>query len=294
MAGLESLALTADLTADGRGAVSTSLRPGTWSQLRWAPANALLLLVAAPWAPLFWLLLAGSGWLARRRQAPPAWWGLWAFALLANLRLVLTGFASGLAAAPALAVLWWLMANRWKDQPLARRGSSATGASRSGRVLRGESGRSSARAQSFLQWPTSLAKQRTWPHPGGREGRTGSRCSAGRRRATGCNRQAPIFATGWGAHWYLLTGHPNPTAFDVVMAGMGSTEPERTELWQALTAAPPHAIFISAKRPASDVMGALGLKSWWQRAAHDYTDRAPAGVSTWKLFFQVETQQLGT
>ena len=61
-------------------------------------------LVSLPWVPLVPLLLGGRP-LPRRRSLPAAWWALWTYALLLIGGLVLTGYASGLAVAPALAAL---------------------------------------------------------------------------------------------------------------------------------------------------------------------------------------------
>ena len=110
LAGLSVAALIApDLLGTSGREVLAGLRAGAWPAVRVAPAILLQWLAAAPWGLLFWVLL-WAGWAARRKDAPPAWWGLWAFALLANLRYVPTGYANGFAVAPALAALWWLAA----------------------------------------------------------------------------------------------------------------------------------------------------------------------------------------
>ena len=110
LAGLSVAALIApDLLGMSGREVLAGLRAGAWPAVRVAPAILLQWLAAAPWGLLFWVLL-WAGWAARRKDAPPAWWGLWAFALLANLRYVPTGYANGFAVAPALAALWWLAA----------------------------------------------------------------------------------------------------------------------------------------------------------------------------------------
>ena len=83
------------------------LRTGDLGQLTFDPVYVLTWLAALPWGPLVPLLL-WAGWIGRRRDAPPAWWGLWAFAVLTTLRYVTTGYAFGGAIAPALAVLGWL------------------------------------------------------------------------------------------------------------------------------------------------------------------------------------------
>ena len=82
------------------------VRSGVWSGLRLYPQVALQWIAAVPWSLLNPALL-WVAWRGRRERHPAAWWGLWAFALMANLRFTFTGYAAGLAIAPALAVLWW-------------------------------------------------------------------------------------------------------------------------------------------------------------------------------------------
>jgi hypothetical protein len=64
------------------------------SGLSLALGRSLQWLVAVPWALLTPILVIVA-WGGRRQHAPPAWWGLWAFALLTNLRLTFTGYSAG-------------------------------------------------------------------------------------------------------------------------------------------------------------------------------------------------------
>ncbi len=101
------------------------VRTGAWAGLRVHPEVALQWLAAAPWSGLTWALL-WAGWRGRRAQLAAAWWGLWAFALLSNLRFTATGYASPAAVAPALAVLWRLWrASEESLPPVILSGSAA-------------------------------------------------------------------------------------------------------------------------------------------------------------------------
>lgn len=110
-AGLAAAAALAAITPDlfavsGREALSL-VRRAAWGELRFYPVVALQWLAAVPWSALSFVLL-WAGWRGRRGGLPPAWWALWACALLANLRYTFTGYAAGPAVAPALAVCWRL------------------------------------------------------------------------------------------------------------------------------------------------------------------------------------------
>ena len=112
--GLGIMAVASAVTL--RFAPQAALSEISW---RWWVSGVLQWLVAAPWALLTPLLL-GAAWLGRRYHAPPAWWTLWSFALLANLRLLLLGFSSGVAIAPALAVFAWLATAQHSRNAAAR------------------------------------------------------------------------------------------------------------------------------------------------------------------------------
>lgn len=246
-------------------------------------------LSALPWAPVMPLLLL-VGWLARRRAMAPAWWALWAYAVIANLRLFLTGYTSGLAVAPALAVFWVFVDHWFGDAPqdlrIARRLALAMFAGLTALGLVGQvvvpndlfngprvwvdSAIGPLRvAQPYLERYESMAAFVDQAVPD----------------------SAPIFSGDYGAQWYLVTKHPNPTAFDVVIAGMGLSGPEASSLERALLAQPPAAVIVPElwqTEPDPVHSDALAMRrnlpAWWQRFGEDYTDATPPGVATWRVF----------
>lgn len=292
---------------------------------------------AAPWAMLTpALLVAGMvGW--RRWPQPPAWWGLWAFALLANLRPLFTGYSSGLAVAPGLAALWWLAQAALSDanpsvppfvvtasavspsvvtpsavSPFVVTASAVRDGSR-----RLKSPRHGALVLLALVAAVNLLAQALTPDaafsaPRRRlntvlgpaavwDGLAATEMAALQAELT---RRVPageaIFSTGWGSGWYLLADRRNPTAFDVVLEGLGASGPEAAELEAALLAATPAAVLLpveqwqpppgpirrSRDRDAQAVRRELA--AWWETLPRDYVEATPADVTGWVLLLRAE------
>lgn len=338
------LALTAALIAPVLLAPSladSSAPLAVWST---APGRALQWLVAVPWSLLTPALVAAA-WIGRRRRFPAAWWGVWAFALLVNLRLLLTGYSSGLALAPGLAVLGRLLMveprpgdrgrSNHHEVCLRRLGQSTqidfatvAAVSTAERIALG-----SNQANQGNRRP-SVSERRRWPRAAaallvvlaaanllGQALTPDVAFNAPRRwldtslgpvampaspqTATLAEIQAElpwrvpvgetIFATGWGAGWYLLAGRANPTAFDVVLDGLGVDAPEAAALLAALERRPPAAVLMPSEqwhvalpgsRRGRDIDAAAvraGLARWWDTLAHNYVEApSPAGAD-WVL-----------
>ena len=284
LAAVAMLLLLADSVVEGRRAAITALLNGGWRHVHVSLAHVAVLLIAAPWAPLLWLLIA-SAWLVRR-QASPAWWGLWAFAVLSNLRPALTGFASGLAAGPALAVLIWAAATRWPRAQVMRRAGIGLAALAVLNV-----GLQAAVPDPLFNGPravllTSLGVVRA---PAGRAQEAAAVQAAIKAQTPD---GAPLVGIGWAAQWYLLTGHPNSTAFDVLFPGMGGSGPERAPLEAALAATPPQVIVLSARLPVDVQMERAGLELWWRLVAARYR---PFSVlaDEWMLLISTQSVSLG-
>ncbi len=292
-------------------------------------------LAAVPWAILTPALLAAAV-VGRSRPLPPAWWGLWAFALLANLRPLLTGYSSGLALAPGLAVLWWWgfevprkgepfvvttsVVRRGPEErlksPLRRRGGEPFVGTTSV-VRRGAEGRlksplrrgwvvgllgclaainllgqvltPAAAFSAPRRWlDTTLGPLAVWDGPAAEE-MAALQAELRRRIPAG----ETIFATGWGAGWYLLADRANPTPFDVVLAGLGTDGPEAADLQATLLAAPPAAILLPVEqwRPAPgpirrsrdyDAQAVrTGLAAWWETLPRAYVELTPERATDW-------------
>ncbi len=299
LAGLSVVILIApDLLGMSGREMLAGLRAGAWPVVHVAPTVLLQWLVAAPWGLLFWVLL-WAGWAVRHKGVPPAWWGLWAFALFANLRYVPTGYANGFAVAPALAALWWLAANPSLVLNTPAGLFDGKRGQRAGLLLLVALAATNLIAQ-MLSPATSLEPPRAWVQtslgPIATDPLTGDemiRLQDALRPLRPAD--APIFATGWGPGWYLATGRPNPSAFDAVLAGLGTRGQDAAAIQDALARRPPVGVIVPSEQwlPAPpDATGSRyrdaaavqsGLSAWWARLREQYDDRTPAGVQSWVL-----------
>lgn len=267
---------------------------------RWWVSGVLQWLVAAPWALLTPLLLAAA-WLGRKYHAPPAWWTLWSFALLANVRLLLLGYSSGVAIAPALAVFAWLAtAHRAATQP--------PGAASQGRW------RPAALAILLALTTLNLLAQALTPDVPARADRAWLSTSLGdiaigdpagaaqvaAIQASIASQALPddaLFAHGWGAAWYLLTGRTNRTPFDVVLGGMirpGGAEAVRLE--SQLLQQPPAVVVLpveywppgSEVEPTPNPAFALpgNLQGWWDSLRQDYAAAPSPDWAKWVVLWR--------
>ena len=267
---------------------------------RWWVSGILQWLVAAPWALLTPLLLAAA-WLGRRYHAPPPWWALWAFALLANLRLLLLGYSSGVAIAPALAVFVWLATahtaatqrpgssgqQRWRPAALTVL-LLLTGANLVAQALTPDVPVRAQRA-----WLSTTLGAIAISDPAGA-------AQAAEIQANLAQQALPddtLFAHGWGAAWYLLTGRANQTRFDVVLGGMfgpGSAEAEQME--NSLLQQPPAIVILpvdywppgSELAPTPNPYFALpgNLQRWWDSLRQDYVAAPAIDSAKWVVLWR--------
>ncbi len=291
LAGL--IALLPDLAAEDGQTFLLALRSGTWATLHWTPAAIPTWIAAGAWGPIFFLLL-WVAWRVRRQPLPPAWWGLWAYATLANLRFVMTGYGSGFALGPALAVLWYvwvetetfagvmtILPARPRRRALAATLLIALGlANLAGQALSRDAYFNQPRA-----WiDTALGPIRL------EAGRAAEAQTILAELRTSLTPDETIFVFGWGGGWYLASERPNRTAFDLVLTGLGTSGAEAHRLQAELTAAPPSAVILSSEfwQPASGSVPAHGdalrqLDVWQPRLQRDYNQKPLPGVSSWML-----------
>ncbi len=251
----ERLAVLGSCALDGISRVLPALLvQGAEEGVIWTPAQALNV-VALPWAPLLPLLLV-LGWLTRGRSLPAAWWVLWTFAVTSSLRLLLTGYASPFAVAPALALAWTTLEQRWSGQPhRLRRGQRCAVALLVGWMALGLAAQWIIPNPLFngaRVWVSSALGHVRIPRAVVAEHEAVAAFVAARAPAG-----EPLFAAGYGAQWYLLTGRANPTAFDLLIAGMGAGGREAAQVQSALLAAPPAAVILPGWWPPPGTAEAL-------------------------------------
>lgn len=276
--------------------LSTVLGGGESRALTATPAN-LLFLVSLPWAPTVPLLLAAA-WSSRHRALPAAWWAVWSYALLSNLRLTLTGYASGLAVAPALAVLWVWLTERTSASPQALRCSRRLALAVLGGLAMLNLAAQAVVPDSFYNAPRAWVQTAIGPIkvPKASQAELVSLAATIDHQVAA---EAPIFAAGWGAQWYLLSGRPNPTAFDIALLGIGMSGPEAADVERALLAHAPSAVVLpSSWQMEADTPAAAGvaqsdaasarhnLPAWWRMLDQDYVDRTPPEIRHWRLLFR--------
>jgi hypothetical protein len=297
-AGLAALAVTLSYALGGISRVLPALLAwGAEEGVIWTPAQALNV-VALPWAPLLPLLLV-LGWLARGRSLPVAWWVLWTFAVTSSLRLLLTGYASPFAVAPALALAWTTLEQRWSGQPhRLRRGQRFAVALLVGWMALGLAAQWIIPNPLFngaRVWVSSALGHVRIPRAVVAEHEAVAAFVAARAPAG-----EPLFAAGYGAQWYLLTGRANPTAFDLLIAGMGAGGREAAQVQSALLAAPPAAVILPGWWPPPGTAEALPrdareaslyLPLWWQSLQADYVDQTPQDVNGWRVLLRRTAQE---
>lgn len=267
---------------------------------RWWVSGVLQWLVAAPWALLTPLLL-GAAWLGRRYHAPPAWWTLWSFTLLANLRLLLLGYSSGVAIAPALAVFAWLATahtaaaqppgetspSRWRPVALAIL-LALTGVNLLAQALTPD-----VPARAHRAWLSTSLGDIAIGDPAGAAQAATIQASVARQASP----DDALFAHGWGAAWYLLTGRANRTPFDVALGGMfgpGGAEAARLEtlLLQQQPAVvilpveywPPGSELKPTPNQKFSVSG--NLQHWWDRLRQDYVAAPSSDSAKWVVLWR--------
>ena len=300
-AALASLALGIALVASSvllRFGPDRALAEISW---RWWVSGVLQWLVAAPWALLTPLLL-GAAWLGRKYQAPPPWWALWSFALLANLRLLLLGYSSGVAIAPALAVFAWLATahdaaaaqppaassqNRWRPAALAIL-LILTVVNLLAQVLTPD-----VPARARRAWLSTSLGAIAIDNPAGAAQAAAIQASIADQALPG----DALFAHGWGAAWYLLTGRANRTPFDVALAGMfgpGSAEAVQMEL--SLLQQPPAVVVLPVDYwpPGSELEATPNpffslpgnLQQWWDSLRQDYAAAPSSDSAKWAVLWR--------
>ena len=91
----------------------------------------------------------------------------------------------------------------------------------------------------------------------------------------------PLFVSGGAPGWYLVSGRRNPTRFDALVEGLGTTEPEVSDLLAALRADPPAVVMIERGMGST---ADYSHEKLWSAIGHVYTRRTMAGLHSWEMF----------
>jgi hypothetical protein len=208
--------LLALLLAEGRNALHAA---GVVGQMVWVGVLPLIL-----WAV----------WRYRARGLPPAFMILAAYSVTVNLRFFLLGdFAPAAAGTTALALVLLVQGGIWRPP---------------------------SRAGWFVLAPLVLLlalepEMRTWRRPGSLHPvatvlgevrlprREATRVVTMRDALAGAPRGG-LFVAGGGPGWYLVIPRRNPTFFDALHYGLGTTEPEAGRIMKELRSDPPAVVMF--------------------------------------------------
>jgi hypothetical protein len=90
-----------------------------------------------------------------------------------------------------------------------------------------------------------------------------------------------LFVSGPGPGWYLISGRNNPTRFDVIFHGLGTTEPEVTQLLDDLRSNPPAVVLFRRGFPNPESMSRQ--KIWFAVGLPD-SSRITTPDGRWTLY----------
>ena len=205
--------------------------------------------------------LAWIGWRARARLRSPGFWIAWVYVLCVNFRFFLYGEFCAAATGPAAAMTCLAMRERWLPQPM-RVGWCALA------IVMLASLQSEINA---ITRPRHAARLDT------RFGsiRVPPRTAAAIENVRATLDAAPpgtLFVSGAGPLWYLLSGRQNPTAFDMLIPGMGTTAPEVARLLADVRTHPPTLVILEDEPMSTDDYSTDIL---WRAIGQVYTPLAP-------------------
>jgi hypothetical protein len=216
-------------------------------------------------------VLLWVGWKARSRAGLGAFWVVWVFAVVLSFRWAALGLFPPAALGPAVALFAASV-----DLELLRLPT------RPGLlVLIGLLVLSSVETElKSLVGPGSAVEVETSLGPV----RTDRRFSATIDTVSGELTRlpaGPLFVSGWGPGWYLVSGRENVTRFDGLLEGLGSTGVEARELLERIRAEPPEVILLDRHlQPSRDYSHEILFAAVGVPYASVLTD--PAG--RWEVF----------
>jgi hypothetical protein len=215
--------------------------------------------------------LAWLAWRGRRSSLAPEFWVVCVYAVGVNLRLFLHGWPCAVAAGPVAALVWHLVRRGIVPRP-SRAGFAVVALVAVVLPLRGEI-RSISRPWRSEPVATQLGTVRAPGHMAGEIEEVRPHLDAA---AAG-----PLFVLGGGPGWYLVSGRRNPTRFDVVWNGIGTTEPEASRILADLRSYPPAVVIVERDFDGAPL---LSREKVWAAIGATYALHARTRSGRWEVY----------
>ena len=204
--------------------------------------------------------LVWAAWAARRADVPAGFWVLCTYALTVSGRWFLLGTSAVAAAGPAALVLCLLVRHRVLRRPTPAGWLALT---------------------VFLLFSSIESESRSLRQPGRLEpvatvlgtvrlSEPEARNFEFIRSTLAAAPEGGLFVAGGGPGWYLVSNRPNPTRFDAIWFGLGTTEPEASQILADLRKDPPAVVVVER---GFRIPETLALAKIW--AAAGRSDSAP-------------------
>ncbi len=231
-------------------------------------------------AEVSWLgflpLLLWIGWTARGAQVSAGLWVLWIYCITVSLRWFLLGSFTPAAAGPMGLLMCMLVKERVLPGPTPA-GWIALATFLSFSSV--ESELSSLRRPTLLEdVKTTLGTVRL---PASISGDIESI-----RIDLDAAPPGGLFVAGGGPGWYLLSDRQNPTRFDVLFAGIGTTEPEAAQILDDLRVNPPAVVIFERDFHATQT---LSPERIWNAIGESGAARVGSSDGRW-TFWHVDRQ----
>ena len=214
--------------------------------------------------------LAWAGWRVRKSSMPPGFWILWVYSITVGLRWFLVGDFRAVAAGPAGLIICLLVSRGVLHRP------TPAGWILLAAFLLFSSFESELQS---LRKPTSLQPVNTTLGTVRLPDRQARNIQV-MQEAIDKAQAGGLFVWGPGPGWYFVCDRPNPTRFDVLIAGLGTTEPEVTQLLDDLHAHPP-ALVLTHRNARAE--GNLTLEMIWSAMGASGTALATTPDGRWTL-----------
>jgi hypothetical protein len=211
-----------------------------------------------------------AAWVARRAAMPAGFWILCVYSVAVGLRWFLLG-VNGVAAGGSVMLVFYLLVRHRVLRPPTTAGWLVLAV-----FLLFSSVESELRS---LRWPTPLEPVTTALGTVRLPARV-ARNVQFMQDALAAAPEGGLFVAGGGPGWYLVSDRPNPTRFDAIWFGLGTTEPEAGQILDDLRADPPAAVLVERDFRIPD---SISLRKIWAAAGQPESSRATTPDGRWTL-----------